>query len=242
MDYLLESNFECLTSYGVADTPISYLPPPLHISRYQLQGGPLKIPRDQGQKISTIFAASNIWKLRHSRLPQSIKLTGGTDIWRIWSASPPHRKLLNFFHGNMKEFLPLPTHPKKKDLVPGPVLVGKYFLIWSTRRRSLASHRFKWGDTLPPLVIRSVSVWPNPPSQKYLKYIDPPLGLSRNTLNTYTTHLWWGFFHGGFPITKNYPISHQMFYSFFLFFFWSGLQGPKAYSLWGGVVPSPSIG
>ena len=26
------------------------------------------------------------------------------------------------------------------------------------------------------------------------------------------------------------------------FFFWSGLQGPKAYSLWGGVVPSPSIG
>ena len=25
-------------------------------------------------------------------------------------------------------------------------------------------------------------------------------------------------------------------------FFWSGLQGPKAYSLWGGVVPSPSIG
>ena len=28
----------------------------------------------------------------------------------------------------------------------------------------------------------------------------------------------------------------------FLFFFWSGLRGPKAYSLWGGVVPSPSIG
>ena len=28
----------------------------------------------------------------------------------------------------------------------------------------------------------------------------------------------------------------------FLSFFWSGLQGPKAYSLWGGVVPSPSIG
>ena len=25
-------------------------------------------------------------------------------------------------------------------------------------------------------------------------------------------------------------------------FFWSGLQDPKAYSLWGGVVPSPSIG
>ena len=25
-------------------------------------------------------------------------------------------------------------------------------------------------------------------------------------------------------------------------FFWSGLQGPKAYSLWGGLVPSPSIG
>ena len=30
--------------------------------------------------------------------------------------------------------------------------------------------------------------------------------------------------------------------SHFLSFFWSGLQGPKAYSLWGGVVPSPSIG
>ena len=29
---------------------------------------------------------------------------------------------------------------------------------------------------------------------------------------------------------------------FFFFFFWSGLQCPKAYSLWGGVVPSPSIG
>ena len=28
----------------------------------------------------------------------------------------------------------------------------------------------------------------------------------------------------------------------FLALFWSGLQGPKAYSLWGGVVPSPSIG
>ena len=30
--------------------------------------------------------------------------------------------------------------------------------------------------------------------------------------------------------------------AFFSSFFWSGLQGPKAYSLWGGVVPSPSIG
>ena len=30
--------------------------------------------------------------------------------------------------------------------------------------------------------------------------------------------------------------------TFFLLFFWSGLRGPKAYSLWGGVVPSPSIG
>ena len=28
----------------------------------------------------------------------------------------------------------------------------------------------------------------------------------------------------------------------FLSFFWSGPRGPKAYSLWGGVVPSPSIG
>ena len=25
-------------------------------------------------------------------------------------------------------------------------------------------------------------------------------------------------------------------------FFWSGHQGPKAYSLWGGVIPSPIIG
>ena len=28
----------------------------------------------------------------------------------------------------------------------------------------------------------------------------------------------------------------------FFFFFWSGLQGPDAYSLWYGVVPKPSIG
>ena len=28
----------------------------------------------------------------------------------------------------------------------------------------------------------------------------------------------------------------------FLSFFRSGLRGPNAYSLWGGVVPSPSIG
>ena len=28
----------------------------------------------------------------------------------------------------------------------------------------------------------------------------------------------------------------------FFFFFWSGLRCPEAYSLWGGVVPSPSIG
>ena len=28
----------------------------------------------------------------------------------------------------------------------------------------------------------------------------------------------------------------------YLFFFWSGHGGSKAYSLWGGVVPSPSIG
>ena len=26
------------------------------------------------------------------------------------------------------------------------------------------------------------------------------------------------------------------------FLFWSGLRGSKAYSLWGGVIPSPSIG
>ena len=28
----------------------------------------------------------------------------------------------------------------------------------------------------------------------------------------------------------------------FLSFFWSGHRGSKAYSLWGGVIPSPSIG
>ena len=42
-----------------------------------------------------------------------------------------------------------------------------------------------------------------------------------------------------------YPIPIEITYEqgyFFSFFFWSGLQGPKAYSLWGGVVPSPSIG
>ena len=31
-------------------------------------------------------------------------------------------------------------------------------------------------------------------------------------------------------------------YAPFFFFFWSGLQGPNAYSLWYGVVPKPSIG
>ena len=31
-------------------------------------------------------------------------------------------------------------------------------------------------------------------------------------------------------------------YLFFLSFFRSGLRGPKDYSLWGGVVPYPSIG
>ena len=34
---------------------------------------------------------------------------------------------------------------------------------------------------------------------------------------------------------------HQTHYLYF-YFFWSGLRGPKSYSLWGGVVPSPSIG
>ena len=32
----------------------------------------------------------------------------------------------------------------------------------------------------------------------------------------------------------------RVWYSF-LSFFWSGHRGSKAYSLWGGVVPSPSI-
>ena len=35
----------------------------------------------------------------------------------------------------------------------------------------------------------------------------------------------------------------RLHYSFVSFFpFWSGLQGPNAYSLWYGVVPKPSIG
>ena len=34
----------------------------------------------------------------------------------------------------------------------------------------------------------------------------------------------------------------KLYDDYFFFFFWSGLQCPKAYSLWGGVVPSPSIG
>ena len=36
------------------------------------------------------------------------------------------------------------------------------------------------------------------------------------------------------------PVVSQKILNFL--FFWSGLQCPKAYSLWGGVVPSPSIG
>ena len=34
----------------------------------------------------------------------------------------------------------------------------------------------------------------------------------------------------------------QRFTKGFFFFFGSGLRGPKAYSLWDGVVPNPSIG
>ena len=39
-----------------------------------------------------------------------------------------------------------------------------------------------------------------------------------------------------------HPYPQSFFLSFFLSFFWSGLRGPKSYSLWSGVVPSPSIG
>ena len=35
------------------------------------------------------------------------------------------------------------------------------------------------------------------------------------------------------------PIDLNMGYSFFLYFFWSGHRGSKAYSLWDGVVPKP---
>ena len=50
-----------------------------------------------------------------------------------------------------------------------------------------------------------------------------------------------------FSSASSYPVSGHYYGwlpDLFLFFsfFWSGLQCPKAYSLWGGVVPSPSIG
>ena len=50
---------------------------------------------------------------------------------------------------------------------------------------------------------------------------------------------------GGFCEKKNGFVSgiDKFMKNFLSFsFFWSGLQCPKAYSLWGGVVPSPSIG
>ena len=42
--------------------------------------------------------------------------------------------------------------------------------------------------------------------------------------------------------TKAIKYHAQLWSGSFLSFFWSGLRGPKAYSLWGGVFPSPSIG
>ena len=46
---------------------------------------------------------------------------------------------------------------------------------------------------------------------------------------------------GGSRVMLRIIICWLLYISFFSFF-WSGLQGPKAYSLWGGVVPSPCIG
>ena len=43
-------------------------------------------------------------------------------------------------------------------------------------------------------------------------------------------------------LVDNEVVTKLMVIAFFLFFFWSGLRGSKAYSLWGGVIPSPSIG
>ena len=37
-------------------------------------------------------------------------------------------------------------------------------------------------------------------------------------------------------------IKNKILGAIFLSFFWSGLRGSKAYSLWGGVIPSPRIG
>ena len=39
-----------------------------------------------------------------------------------------------------------------------------------------------------------------------------------------------------------YRYATNLEHVFFFLFFGSGLQCPEAYSLWGGVVPSPSIG
>ena len=46
------------------------------------------------------------------------------------------------------------------------------------------------------------------------------------------------------PLQESSPILPNLLASYptTLPFFWSVLQGPKPYSLWGGVVPSPSIG
>ena len=46
-------------------------------------------------------------------------------------------------------------------------------------------------------------------------------------------------------IIYHIPVTREVLdtvYSFFLSFFCSGHRGYKAYSLWGGVVPSPGIG
>ena len=57
-----------------------------------------------------------------------------------------------------------------------------------------------------------------------------------NTSEYFTTHL--PSEYGSVPDEDFHDILIRKKFSFF----WSGLQCPKAYSLWGGVVPSPSIG
>ena len=54
--------------------------------------------------------------------------------------------------------------------------------------------------------------------------------------------LWLIFCVSVSPIFRYIDYSGWYAHASFFFFFWSGLRGPKAYSLWGGVVPSLSIG
>ena len=68
----------------------------------------------------------------------------------------------------------------------------------------------------------------------YLQHISRHTSLNTNTIVSSLA--------AGRPIKAWTEIFLQKDVTNLLSFFWSGLRGPKAYSLWGGVVPSPSIG